>query len=144
MAAMSLGELNFGDQFKSLDALDVLDFSLYGASPVECIAALREPQHVKDVRKRLRQPDVDEQWMTAFVEEGGLSAIWKVFEACVKYRPPRISTLFKCIQCIQAIVAMPGSADLLVRSSEELVGKLVLGAFLWSACVFTTTCTTPG
>ena len=113
-----------------MDALEELNFTLDEASPTDCISALRDPQHVGVVRNRLRQADVDEQWMTAFVEEGGLSAIWSVFEASAKYCPPRISALFECIQCIQAIVAMPHSADFLVRSSEGFVGKLILGTLV--------------
>ena len=130
MTAPFLEELGGSYQFKSLDASEVLDFTLDEASPSECISALRDPQRIKVVSNRLRQPDVDEQWMTVFVEEGGLSAIWSVFEACAKYRPPRMSTLFKCIQCIQAVVAMPLSADFLVRSGEGFVGKLILGTYM--------------
>ena len=125
MAFVNLAEhLSINHQFQSI-GYDSLDRSSLG--PAESVQQLRDPTRISDVKKRLRQPDVDEEWISEFLHEGGLQAIWDLLEACGRHDPPKTTAMLKCVECIKAVVTRPTAMDYMLRAEDKFVHRLVLG-----------------
>lgn len=105
--------LNIENPFQSIPEVRLTPFT-----PGECIDALREgTQRVVDVKKRLRQIDIDEQWMEEFVTEGGLELIWTTFESCAEYlERTKTTAMLNCIECTKAACAKESAMNRLISS----------------------------
>ena len=95
--------------------------------PLACVQELRDPTRISDVKKRLRQPDVDEEWISEFLHEGGLQALWDLLEACSRHDPPKTLAQLKCVECIKTVVTRPTAMDFMLRAEDKFVQRLVLG-----------------
>ena len=118
-----LGELD--QQFQSLDEGPLS--LIADADPLTCVQELRDPARISFVKRRLRQPDVDEEWISEFLEKGGLQAIWEALEVCGRHEPPKITAQLKCVECIKAVISRSFAMDFMIRAEDKFVHRLVLG-----------------
>ena len=98
--------------------------------PLTCVQELRDPARISAIKKRLRQEDVDEEWMSVFLQEGGLQAVWDVMEACGRHEPPMITAQLKCVECIKAVITRPTALDYMIRAEERYIHRLVMGEYI--------------
>ena len=113
--------------------------------PEACAHELYRCHNLHEVKRILRQ--ADQEWMEAFLECGGLVAI---FEALSALGRASVSTLadvmpqLQCIECLKAVMTSDYGLEYMVSSRcEKYIEKLVLGG--WSCglvyiCVCTCTC----
>ena len=122
--ATKLAELS---RLRAMQTIDEGSNNNMGLDPLACVQQLRDPTRISVVKKRLRQPDVDEEWIGEFLQEGGLQAIWDVLEACGRHDPPKTTAQLNCVECIKAVLTRPTAMDLMLRAEEKFVHRLVLG-----------------
>ena len=103
------------------------DITPMDMDPLTCVQELRDPARISAIKKRLRQEDVDEEWMSVFLQEGGLQAVWDVMEACGRHEPPMVTAQLKCVECIKAIITRPTALDYMIRAEEKYIHRLVMG-----------------
>ena len=126
MAFVNLAEhLSLNHQFQSIGYDSFIDGS--SLDPTACVQQLRDPARISVVKKRLRQRDLDEEWIGEFLQEGGLQAIWDALEVCGRHDPPKTTAQLKCVECIKAVLTRPTAMDFMLRAEDKFVHRLVLG-----------------
>ena len=101
--------------------------------PEACAHELHRCRNLPEVKKILRQ--ADQEWMEAFLECGGLVAI---FDALSALGRENVSTLadampqLQCMECLKAVMTSGYGLEYMVSSrGERYIDKLVLGGWSW-------------
>lgn len=108
--------------------------SLEGADPELCILLLHRGLNFSGLKSRLRT--ADQQWMEAFLEQGGLSAIFDAMEALGQKGFSSMVDAMRqldCVACVKAVMNSSFGLDFIIHYPEKkYVRKLGEGMHLYS------------
>ena len=97
--------------------------------PEPCVHELYRCRNLPEIKTILRQ--ADQEWMEAFLECGGLVAIFDALSALGKEHVSSLGDIMpqlQCIECLKAVMTSDYGLGYMVSSrSEKFVNKLVLG-----------------
>ena len=104
------------------------------ANPEICVQEFYRCRNLPSLRKILRKADTG--WMTEFVENGGLAAIFESLSALGKREVKTLANvlpMLECVECLKAVMNSEQGLDYIVRSSgDEFVNKLVMGKLIFA------------
>lgn len=94
--------------------------SLSGADPELCVTLLHRGLNFSGLKGRLRS--ADQQWMEAFLEHGGLSAIFDAMEALGSRGFSSMSDALRqldCVACVKAVMNSTFGLDFIIHYPEK-------------------------
>lgn len=103
------------------------------ANPESCIQEFYRCRNLPSLRKILRRADT--AWITEFVENGGLAAIFESLSALGKREIKALADvlpMLECVECLKAVMNSEQGLDCIVTSSgDKFVNKLVMGKWIF-------------
>lgn len=102
---------------------------LEDANPEICVQEFYRCRNFPSLRKILRKAATE--WMTEFVENGGLEAIFESLSALGKREVKTLANvlpMLECVECLKAVMNSEQGLDCIVKSNGDgFVNKMVMG-----------------
>jgi hypothetical protein len=124
-APLSLASQTLNEQFHSLETFDSITADVL--HPEACVDALKDPWQAAAVKKQIKT--ADSTWIRAFLDAGGLDALWNTLDTCVSDEIVRPAVILRCIECCKALLSHDEALNLLIlrASLTKYVNQLLFG-----------------